>query len=164
MIVELDKDPFELLVGAVHYNWACIMKCEKGFRITMEDADFYALRKLLQLESSSEKFTSSAFIRYMATHCPTHYSGTLVDPEYIARHSQKCRHSRTAGDDDKTVFIGWNDHIKDGRTAQNFEKTRKYFGKMIADHCKEHNISSMWTTPDMARERKPGSYPPGYSK
>lgn len=162
VIVELDKTPFEFLVGAVYKNWACTMKCEKGFHVSMENEDYYALCDILNLKQSSHKFNSNVFIKYMAEHCPNQCSGNVVDPKYMIRHIQKTVSSST-NEDDKTVFKGWNDHIKDQKKAHNFAKTQKYFGKNIAIFCERNNISSIWTTPEYALERKNGSYPPGYS-
>ena len=47
---------------------------------------------------------------------------------------------RKVDEADKKYFCGWNNHIKDKRTANNFDKTEFYFGKKIADYCRINNI------------------------
>ena len=57
----------------------------------------------------------------------------------------------------KTSLFGWTDHVAHPRTghvtAQNLDKTRRLLGKDIAQHCKTHDISSCWTTPDDPRAK-----------
>lgn len=52
---------------------------------------------------------------------------------------------RNVDENNKIYFCGWNDHIRDKRTAHNFDKTEFFLGKAVADYCRQNNISSMWT-------------------
>ena len=52
---------------------------------------------------------------------------------------------------DRTVFYRWMPQSDTGRTARNYEKTEFYFGKNVADYCREHNISSQWITEEQAK-------------
>ena len=45
----------------------------------------------------------------------------------------------------------------DKKTARNFDKTEKLLGKRVADYCREHNISSIWS--DKTNEKKKVTYP-----
>ena len=57
----------------------------------------------------------------------------------------------------KIYFKGWNNRVLDKKTARNFDKTEKLLGKRVADYCREHNISSMWS--DKTSEKKKVTYP-----
>ena len=86
VIVRIDKDPFQVLVGSVGHNWSCLLICRRGFVIEMDDKSFYSLCELLQLAPGSRSFTSAMFIRCMAENCPKQCSGVLVDPLYLKRY------------------------------------------------------------------------------
>lgn len=50
VIYDISKSPFDLLIGAVGINWACILKIERGFTTQMGDKDFYELCRILNLK------------------------------------------------------------------------------------------------------------------
>ncbi|CED90454.1 DUF6037 family protein [Actinomyces succiniciruminis] len=56
---------------------------------------------------------------------------------------------------DKTAFFGWIDHVAHPNTGHatrdNLDKTRRLLGKDIYTFCKDHDVSSRWTTPDDTR-------------
>ena len=158
VIVVLDKTPFELLVGALYRNWACTMKMLPGYDVTMDDKDFFELCRILNLQAGKDSFLSSHFISYMANHCPKECSSEIVNPKHYARHMSS---RKNIEDSEKTVFRGWIEQ-RNGRTARNYSKTEEYFGKKIADFCRERNISSVWTYPTEANYSDDIDLPPGY--
>ena len=101
------------------------------------------------------------FFSYINKNIPSKCSLKIVRPSHLMPFRR--RFISTADEQDKTVFIGWNNHKKDGRTARNFNKTKLFFGNNVMEFCIKNNISSLWTTPDKAEERSP-SYPPGFKK
>lgn len=154
----VDGSPYKLLVGTIKRNYACILECHPGYRISMEDRDFYALCNILNLTPDKEKFTSIAFLSYIAKNCPDKYSGKPVQPSSMRHY---LRDALTTEEKEKDIFVGWNDHVKDGKTARNFETTEKYLGKKIADFCRANNISSMWTSAKAGEAEKEATFPPG---
>lgn len=159
VIFLIDRVPFEILVGAIGLNWACTLTMERGFNVTgMQDADYYALRKILNFKKSgAPPFSSWAFIRIVASCVPKRCSSYVVQPHELARYKSN------ASDEDKIYFLGWNDHSIDHRKAQNFEKTERFLGKQVADFCRQHNISSLWTDipQDANRYYPPEIHPKG---
>lgn len=141
IIFLIDRSPFELLIGAVGTQWATVLTMSNGFNITgMADKDFFELRNLLNLNSKkfSEPFSSWTFIKIIESYAPAQCSSYIFQPHDIAKY-------KLSDNDKKIYFIGWNDHIKDKRNAQNFDKTERLLGKNVADFCRENNISSMWS-------------------
>lgn len=146
IIVDIGEAPFEIMIGAIRYTWACTLFMKSGYKISMNYGDYKALCDILNLTPGGEEhFTSIVFLRFIAEHVPTEYNGQIVDPVSLMPF-RKTR-IRKSDEPNKTVFKGWNDHIKDKREAHNFDKTELFFGKSVADYCRAHNISSMWTTP-----------------
>lgn len=96
----------------------------------------------------------------LSTNAPTSCSLKPVQPSHIMPFRKK--YIKSSDEPNKTVFVGWNDHKLDGKSARNFDKTRLFLGDKVADFCIKHNISSLWTTPDKASE-KAITYPAGYT-
>ena len=95
------------------------------------------------------------FRKYISNHAPHKCKRRIVDLAYLVRYRQ-----HTIKDSDepwKIYFKGWNNHVLDKKTARNFDKTEKLLGKRVADYCREHNISSMWS--DKTSEKKKVTYP-----
>lgn len=143
VIYDISKSPFELLIGAVGLNWACVLQINRGFTTQMSDTDFYELCKILNLKPGKETFTSYKFLGFVANKAPKYCSKATVHPEHFIKFIK--RNKRTVSESDKIYFKGWNNHIKDGRIAHNFDKTEQFFGKNIAEYCRNNNISSVWT-------------------
>lgn len=157
VIFDISNTPYELLIGAVNKNWACTLKMEKGYQMVMPDNVFWALKKLLNLKAGKEALTSFKFLKHIADNAPPICSNKLVEPYHLV----PFRKDKIKKDDEpeKTVSIGWNNHLRDKRTAHNFDKTEKYLGKVCADYCRKNNISSLWTYPSNATAAKPAYYP-----
>lgn len=143
VIYDISKSPFELLIGAVGLNWACVLKIKQGFATQMSDTDFYELCKILNLKPGKETFTSYKFLEFVVDKAPKHCSKTPVHPDHFIKFIK--RNKRIVSESDKIYFKGWNNHVKDGRMAHNFDKTELFFGKHIAEYCRQNNISSVWT-------------------
>lgn len=143
VIYDINKEPFELLIGAINKKWACILYIKKGFLTSMSDEDFYSLCNILNLKPSKETFTSFKFIKYIVSNAPKNCSNKIVSPKHLLPFRKK--YISTSDDKEKKYFCGWNNHIKDGRKARNFNKTELFFCKRVADYCRKNNISSMWS-------------------
>ena len=91
---------------------------------------------------------SATFLRLLSEHAPLHSNKLGVDYREL-RDYLPYRH---VDDADKIYSCGWNDHIRDGRQAHNFDKTEFYFGKKVADYCRVNNISSLWS--DIPRDQR----------
>lgn len=151
VIVSLDIYPHEILIGGRGINWACILEISDNLEIFMPDRDFYALRDALSLNSSGkEKFGSYIFLKYISEHAPQFCAGIPVQPEVM----QHWYPNRINNIDSmrRTVFYRWVEQNKSGNKAHNFEKTEAYFGKIVADYCRRHNITSQWLTPEQANK------------
>lgn len=155
IIYDISKTPFELLIGAVNYNWACVLEVIDGFYTSMPDSDFYSLCNILNLKPGKEHFTSFMFLNYIASKSPTQCTNQIVDPSHLSKFRNK--KVKSADEPEKIYFVGWNNHLKDKRKARNFDKTELFFGKRVADYCRKNNISSMWT--DKRYDSSKASYP-----
>ncbi len=159
-ILDIGTVPFQLLLGTVSHNWACVLEIGVGYLTSMGTSDFMKLCDILHLKPGKGKFTSFVFLKYIDTHAPTSCSQKPVQPSHIMPFRKK--YIKSSDEPNKTIFYGWNDHKFDGKSARNFDKTRLFLGDKVADFCIKHNISSLWTTPDKASE-KAITYPAGYS-
>ena len=66
VIISLDVQPHEILIGGRGINWACILEISDDLEIIMPDRDFYALLNVLELqENGIERFGSYIFLRYI---------------------------------------------------------------------------------------------------
>lgn len=132
---------YELLIGIHSENFGLIIPVNERFVAALSAANYYALRDVLKLTAKGDGFTSNIFLKLLSSKIPCCSSGVHIASEEMIKYV-KCRHVDEA---DKIYFKGWNDHTKDGRVARNFDKTEFYFGKTVADYCRVHNISSLWT-------------------
>ena len=90
------------------------------------------------------------FLKYISNHAPHKCKRRIVDPMYLVRYRQ---HKIKDSDEPwKIYFKGWNNHVLDKKTTRNFDKTEKLLGKRVADYCREHNISSIWS--DKTNEKR----------
>jgi hypothetical protein len=113
-----------------------------NFNTTFDDQTYYALRHVLELNTSNSSLSSFAFLRLLSAHAPKQSKCVIVlvsELRFFAK-------SNNIDESEKIYFKGWNPHTSDKRQARNFDKTEFYFGKKIADYCRMHNISSIWTS------------------
>lgn len=151
ILICLDTKPYEILIGASGLNWACTLIISEDFEMQMNDDDFYDLRNLLNpylRHEGNQKFGSYLFLRFICQHAPTKYTKKMVSPSAVRTCSPK--RANDINERDRTVFYRWMPQSDTGRNAKNFEKTEYYFGKRVADYCREHNISSQWITEEQA--------------
>lgn len=149
VIISLDVHPYEILIGGQGINWACTMTISDDLEISMPDRDFYALRNALNLQNNgTQKFGSYIFLKFISEHAPKTCSENPVQPEVMQQWYP--RRMELIDPEQRTIFFRWVDQNASGRTAHNFEKTEVYFGKNVADYCREHNITSQWLTPEQA--------------
>lgn len=141
VIVSIVDDGFELLIGLHTINKGLLIKVSPDYVAEFNDEDYYNLCHWLNLSYKNEGFTSNMFLKLLSSKIPEKYSGYKYSYEDMIPYL-KCKSIDEA---EKKYFKGWNDHIKDHNKAHNFEKTEFYFGKKIADYCRENNISSLWT-------------------
>lgn len=152
-ILDIGCDPLELMIGIAGRNFACVLYLRRDpesfkYLCDMPDKIFYELRKKLDLCPDPENpFTSFNFLRYIDNHLPIKASPEIVDPAALLqfRKDRLSDSSREEG----LIFWRWlrheganNGHV----TAQNLEKTRLLLGASASEFCREHDISSQWTT------------------
>lgn len=144
-ILDLDSNPFELMIGALHYNFACILHILPGYIVEADELNFREICTILNLNYSANHFTSFAFLKYIDDHFPNHASSQLVDPKHIIRF-RKNKLSKSEREEG-LFFCGWLRHegMNNGH-VRNIHKTELLLGKKVADFCMEHDISSKWTT------------------
>lgn len=140
-ILSISHVGYELLVAIHSINIGILIKINNRFVAELTDEQYYKLCDALDLSYSKGGFSSHVFLTLLSSHIPTHYSGFTYTYEQM-RSYLICRHVDEA---EKIYFKGWNDHVKDKRSARNFSKTEFYFGKEVADYCRCNNISSLWT-------------------
>lgn len=142
VIVAIMSAGYELLLGLrTKKPEAFIIYVDSNFVAELTSNDYFRLCAAFNLNYDNDKFSSNVFLNLLSLNIPKQYSG------------QQCMYkdlipfvkARTVEESDKVYFKGWNDHIKDGRKARNFDKTEFFFGKTVADYCRQHNISSIWT-------------------
>lgn len=159
VIIDIDCVPFQMMIGAVNKNLAFILNIREGYKTEIPNDIYYKLTSVLQMNFNDDHFTSFKFLKYIDNRIPPTCSKDIVNPDYLLRF-RPYKHINV-DESKKTRFVGWNDHVKDGKKAQNFDKTERYLGKAVADFCRIHNISSMWTTPNDKTPRNI-NFPPGY--
>lgn len=155
IIYDIGVSPYEMLIGAINANWACVLKITKGFETNMDSSDFFKLCDLLNLKPSKETLTSFKFLQSIATQFPKKCSNKIVNPIKLIPFRQ--HQIKKSDEPNKIYFYGWNDHKIDKLTAHNFDKTELLLGKTVADYCRQHNISSRWT--DKIHNSKDTYYP-----
>ncbi len=141
VILSVREHGYEILVAIHLENWGCVLSMDNNFYADMPDRDYYALRDILNLNWNEHHFNSSGFLRLLSENAPR-VSARQRIPYDELRMYLPYRHVDEA---DKIYFCGWNDHVLDGRTARNFDKTEFFFGRTVADYCRANNISSRWT-------------------
>lgn len=143
-ILNLDNQPFELMIGAIKHNFACIMHVMKGYQVELSELNYFELCKILNLTYSEDHFSSAKFMRFLDSHLPSEATPGLVDPSIVA-YFRKDRLSKSDREEG-FYFCGWLPHqgLNNGH-AKNFDKTEALLGKIVADFCREHDISSKWT-------------------
>lgn len=163
IIFVTDTVPFQLLVGIKTHNFFFAVPVNYGFQVgPIEDSTFYAMRNLLNLSNTGEKFTSMRFLMEVDNHAPSNISRHEVQPHELLSMLPPAQRDKVE-DADKIYFVGWNHHATDGRKARNFEKTLLMTGSQeIADFCRKYNISSVWS--DKPRDCKVFAFPKGYRK
>lgn len=163
VIFTIDEVPFQLLVGVKYANFFFRVPVHRGYWAdSLDDPTFYQLKDLLGLTPHGEKFTSFKFLAMLNEHVPTYVTGTEVQlHEYVSLLPLAER--RQVDEVDKIYFVGWKHHLNDGCQARNFDKTFRMTGSQaLADYCRKHNISSMWS--DKPRDRQAFAFPNGYRR
>ena len=159
VVYDISHAPFDLMIGAIGYQWGCVLKLQPGFATEMNSHDFHALCEMLNLQPGKGRFLSSDFLKAIASQSPNECHPRIV-PLNIMR---RFRHQNPDNDGRvRDKFFGWNDHKTDHNKARNFDVTEKYFGKQVADFCRRNNISSRWTYSDDEEETEL-TYPPEYT-
>lgn len=141
VVVSIISGGYQLLVGVLILNLAIIVNVNKNFVAELTDDAYRTLRDTLRLFPNKDHFTSDVFLKVLSSNIPEKYSGRNCSHTDMTFFANALR----VEDSDKIYFKGWNDHVKDGRRAQNFDKTELFFGKEVANYCRQNNISSMWT-------------------
>lgn len=156
IIICLDRIPHEVLIGGQGINWACSMELSDEFEMSMDDDDFYELRKKLNIKKGGAiKFGSYIFMKTIFDQSPKQCSGKPVQPNVMKRwYRNRCKVNNP---EEQTVFYRWVDQTKSGHKAHNFDKTELYFGRRVADYCRRNNISSQWITEEQAEKMHIGT-------
>lgn len=141
VILSITHSSYEILVAIHNENWGCVLNMNANYYVEMSDESYYSLRKILNLNWNTNHFSSAVFLRLLSDKSPRKSSLRGVDYTELRRYLSY----RNVEEKDKIYFCGWNDHLKDKRKAHNFDKTEYFFGKHVADYCRQHNISSMWS-------------------
>ena len=160
IILDIGSVPFQMMIGAKHQNLAFVLELETGFATTVSNDIYYQLIQLLDLNYKDNGFTSYSFLKYIDSHVPASCDKRIMNPDLLLRF--RPYHHSDPDEACKTRFYGWNDHTKDNKQARNFSKTERYLGKAVADFCRAHNISSLWTTPNDTVTPRDIDFPPGY--
>lgn len=151
-ILAFTKSGYELLVGVHALNFGFVVPIvqnkNKDYIVELTDEDYLRFCKALKLSYRNDGFTSNTLLKLLSNKIPEKSSGIKINYETMINYVE----CRKIDESEKIYFKGWNDHIKDGKKAQNFDKTEFYLGKQVTDYCRRNNISSMWT--DIQFERK----------
>ncbi len=151
-IFSASSEHYELIIAVHDVNYGFVVEIYQNangmFIAEIDDEIYNGFCNALGLSYSVDHFTSNALLVLLSNHIPTISAGVGVLYQELRQFVQY-RHVEEAN---KIYFCGWNDHVKDGRKAHNFDKTEFYFGKTVADYCRRYNISSLWT--DIRRDEK----------
>lgn len=143
-ILDIGLAPFELMLGVKVYNFACVLKVERGYRVELPTNKYVELCRILHLSYKDDLFSSPFFLHQVDMHIPNECSNDLVNPSHLV----PFRENKLSSSDRKEgyIFCGWLPHkgMNNGH-ARNFEKTELLLGKDIADFCRANDISSKWT-------------------
>lgn len=141
VIISLTTAGIEILVGIHKVNWAFMIFTDSSLEANISDKDFFDLLNILNLKAGKDAFNSFKFLLLLSKAAPKISSRQKVSATQL-RPFLKCRKVDEA---DKIYFKGWHPHLTDGKKARNFDKTEFFFGKTVANYCRVHNISSIWT-------------------
>lgn len=142
VIVAIMSAGYELLIGLRSKKQeAFVIYVDKNFVAELTSNDYFRLCAAFNLNYDNDKFSSNVFLNLLSLKIPKQYSGQQCTYKDLIPFVK----TRIVEESDKLYFKGWNDHIKDSRKARNFDKTEFFFGKIVADYCRKHNISSIWT-------------------
>lgn len=141
VILAIVESGSEILIAIHSDNWGCALKMDELFNVQMDDITYYRLCKILNLTWKKDGFNSDKFLFLLSEKAPRKSGLQGVSYETMRLYTRY----RIVSESDKIYFCGWNDHRKGGKKAHNFDKTEFYFGYQVAEYCRRHNISSMWT-------------------
>lgn len=151
-IIDIGTTPFELMIGANGFSFACILYIHRGYITEMSNSDYVNLCKVLQLNWNKNHFSSSVFLNYLDKHIPAVCTPIPVPTEKITpfRASRLTDKERTEG----YIFAGWLTHKgKNNGHVRNINKTRLLLGSTVAAYCERNDISSKWTTNENMRQK-----------
>lgn len=83
VLVCLDTEPYEMLIGARGLNWACTLTISQNFEMQMDDYDFYSLKDKISpylKHNGNQKFGSYIFLKYLCEHSPNKYRKKIINP------------------------------------------------------------------------------------
>lgn len=142
VIVAIMSVGYELLLGLQSQKpEALVVYVDNNFVAELTSNDYFRLCAAFNLNYDNDRFSSNVFLNLLSLNIPKQYSGKQCTYKDLIPFVK----TRVVEESDKVYFKGWNDHIRDGRKARNFDKTEFFFGKKVADYCRKHNISSIWT-------------------
>lgn len=144
-IINIGSQPFELMVGTINYKFSCILHIKRGYVTELSDTDYFRICDILDLHYSINHFTSSKFLEHIDNGLPQRATNRTVKPQDVARY--KADILSISERKEGYIFCDWLRHEgQNNGHARNIEKTRLLLGNRIANFCKEHDISSKWTT------------------
>lgn len=151
-IIDIDANPFEIMIGTKGLNFSCILYVKKGFVTEMRDTDFYKLRDILNLTKGENPFTSFAFLKYLDSKFPLESGPEPVAVEHIIPYrAQKLTPQERA---EGFIFAGWLPHEdKNNGHVRNINKTRQLLGEQAAQYCERNDVSSKWSTKEAERKK-----------
>ena len=86
VLVCLDTEPYEMLIGARGLNWACTLTISQNFDMQMDDYDFYSLKDKISpylKHNGNQKFGSYIFLKYLCEHSPNKYRKKIINPSIV---------------------------------------------------------------------------------
>lgn len=157
-IFSICGEKYELLLAIHAVNWGCLIPMESDFSAAIDMSKFQQLKQVLKLNPANSSLTPCNFLFLVSRNVPSTSSLKGVSVSELRQYVQY----RSVDEQNKIYFRDWNDHVKDGRKARNFDKTEFFFGYSVAEYCRKHNVSSLWT--DVPKEEQTIISPPGYKK
>ena len=149
VVISLKPTISQILVGIHNVGWGCVIPMDENLKMCMRDRDFFALCNVLHLKAGKEEFTSFKFLLLLSKSAPKQSSRDTDIVRFIRPFVKYI----DVDESDKIYFKEWRPHISDGKRARNFQKTEFFFGKEVADFCRQHNISSVWSPVPLKNER-----------
>ncbi len=141
VILSILNTGYEILIAIHTHNWGCVLSMNEYYWIEIPNEIYFSLCDVLKLSWNKDHFNSSKFLQLLSEKSPKHSNCQGVQYTTLRQYLPY----RHVDEEDKIYFCGWNDHKKDKRNAQNYDKTEFFFGKTVADYCRSNNISSMWS-------------------